>query len=57
MITDLEEDPGFHPLTVFADHGENGSGEPLAVVLRPGNAGSDTAADHIDAVRALPAAI
>ena len=35
---------GFHPLTVFADHGPDGSGEPLAVMLRPGNAGSNTAA-------------
>jgi hypothetical protein len=42
---------GFHPLTVFADHGPEGSGEPLAIVLRPGNAGSNTAADHIDATR------
>jgi hypothetical protein len=42
---------GFHPLTVFADHGPDGSGEPLAIMLRPGNAGSNTAADHIGAVR------
>ncbi|MEV6160308.1 IS1380 family transposase [Nonomuraea sp. NPDC052129] len=42
---------GFHPITVFADHGEGGSGEPLAIALRPGNAGSNTAADHIDATR------
>jgi Transposase DDE domain group 1 len=42
---------GFHPLTVFADHGSEGSGEPLAIVLRPGNAGSSTAADHIEAAR------
>ncbi|MFI6803341.1 IS1380 family transposase [Streptosporangium canum] len=42
---------GFHPLTVFADHGADGSGEPLAITLRPGNAGSNTAADHITAVR------
>jgi DDE family transposase len=42
---------GFHPLTVFADHGAEGSGEPLAIMLRPGNAGSNTAADHVDAVR------
>jgi hypothetical protein len=42
---------GFHPLTVFADHGAEGSGEPLAIMLRPGSAGSNTAADHIDAVR------
>jgi hypothetical protein len=38
---------GFHPLWAFADHGCDGSGEPLAVLLRPGNAGSNTAADHI----------
>jgi hypothetical protein len=42
---------GFHPLTVFADHGPDGSGEPLAIMLRPGNAGSNTAADHIQAVK------
>ena len=42
---------GFHPLGVFADHGPEGSGEPLAVLLRPGNAGSNTAADHIEATR------
>jgi hypothetical protein len=42
---------GFHPLTVFADHGAAGSGEPLAIVLRPGNAGSNTAADHIAVTR------
>jgi hypothetical protein len=39
---------GFHPLTAFADHGASGAGEPLAIMLRPGNAGSNTAADHID---------
>ncbi|MEU8193291.1 IS1380 family transposase [Microbispora amethystogenes] len=42
---------GFHPMTVFADHGAGGGGEPLAIVLRPGNAGSNTAADHITATR------
>jgi Transposase DDE domain group 1 len=42
---------GFHPLTVFADHGPDGTGEPLAIVLRPGNAGSSTAADHITATK------
>jgi hypothetical protein len=42
---------GFHPLTVFADHGPGGQGEPLAIMLRPGNAGSNTAADHIEATR------
>src|SRR5579859_1373515 len=43
---------GFHPMTAFADHGPDGSGEPLAIMLRPGNAGSNTAADHIEATRA-----
>ena len=42
---------GFHPMTVFADHGPAGGGEPLALLLRPGNAGSNTAADHITATR------
>jgi Transposase DDE domain group 1 len=42
---------GFHPLTAFADHGAAGSGEPLVILLRPGNAGSNTAADHIEAAR------
>ncbi len=35
----------------FADHGPAGTGEPLAVLLRPGNAGSNTAADHITVLR------
>jgi hypothetical protein len=35
---------GFHPLCTFADHGPAGTGEPLAMLLRPGNAGSNTAA-------------
>jgi hypothetical protein len=38
-------------LCAFVDHGPVGSGEPLAVMLRPGNAGSNTAADHIAVVR------
>jgi hypothetical protein len=42
---------GFHPLWVFVDHGDEGTGEPLAVLLRPGNAGSNTAADHIAVTR------
>ena len=33
---------GHHPMTAWADHGQGGNGEPLAVVLRPGNAGSNT---------------
>ena len=42
---------GFHPLAVFADHGAGAGGEALAIVLRPGNAGSNTAAEHIEAAR------
>ena len=42
---------GFHPLAAFADHGATENGEPLATVLRAGNAGSNTAADHIEASR------
>jgi len=38
---------GHHPLVAFVDHGAAGSGEPVAGLLRPGNAGSNTAADHI----------
>jgi hypothetical protein len=43
---------GFHPLWAFVDHGGEGTGEPLSVLLRPGNAGSNTAADHITVTRA-----
>lgn len=42
---------GRHLLTAFADHGAECSGEQLAVLLRAANAGSNTAADHIEAVR------
>ena len=49
---------GFHPLCAFVDHGATGTGEPLAILLRPGNAGSNTAADHkavlADALAQLP---
>jgi hypothetical protein len=43
---------GFHPLWAFCDHGAQGTGEPLAFVLRPGNAGSNTVVDHIAVLRA-----
>jgi len=43
---------GFHPLCAFVDHGAAGTGEPLQVMLRPGNAGSNTATDHITVVKA-----
>ncbi|WP_351237822.1 IS1380 family transposase, partial [Streptomyces sp. NPDC002133] len=42
---------GHHPLFAFVDHGAAGTGEPVAGLLRPGNAGSNTAADHITAAR------
>jgi Transposase DDE domain group 1 len=51
---------GFHPLCAFVDHGPTGTGEPLAIALRPGNAGSNTAADHkrvlAEALAQLPSA-
>jgi hypothetical protein len=42
---------GHHPLWSFVDHGSVGTGKPLSVLLRPGNAGSNTAADHITVIR------
>ncbi len=41
---------GFHPLCAFVDHGPAGTGEPVAVLLRAGNAGSNTAADHLQVI-------
>jgi len=38
---------GFHPLLCFLDRPDIAGGEALAGLLRPGNAGSNTAADHI----------
>jgi hypothetical protein len=40
---------GFHPLAAWLDRGD-GTGEPLAAVLRPGNAAANTAADQIEVV-------
>jgi len=49
---------GFHPLLAFLDRPEVAGGEGLAGLLRPGNAGSNTAADHVTvldlALEALP---
>ncbi len=42
---------GFHPLWAFVDHGPDGTGEPLAVLLRRGNAGSNTVADYVTVLR------
>jgi hypothetical protein len=51
---------GMHPLLAFLDRPEVSGGEALAGLLRPGNAGSNTAADHItvleQALAALPEA-
>lgn len=44
---------GHHPLTAWCDNTD----ESLAVMLRPGNAGSNTAADHIAAVDAAIAQV
>jgi hypothetical protein len=50
---------GFHPLLAYLDRPDVSGGEALAGILRPGKAGSNTAADHIDiltmALAALPA--
>ena len=50
---------GHHPIGAWVDHGPGGTGEPLAMMLRKGNAGSNTAVDHIEvtkaALRQLPA--
>ena len=52
---------GFHPLLAFLDRPDIAAGEGLAGLLRPGNAGSNTAADHISvldlAIAALPQAV
>lgn len=49
---------GFHPLLCFLDRPDVAGGEALAGLLRPGNAGSNTAADHVSvlvqALAALP---
>jgi hypothetical protein len=42
---------GFCPLAAFADHGAAGNGEPLAIMLRAGSAGSNTVADHVETTR------
>jgi hypothetical protein len=50
---------GFHPLLAYLDRPDISGGEGLAGVLRPGNAGSNTTADHVQilgmALAALPA--
>jgi hypothetical protein len=48
---DVQARVGFHPLWAFVDHGPEGTGEPLAFLLRRGNAGSNTVVDHIAVLR------
>jgi hypothetical protein len=48
---------GHHPLLAFLDRPEVSGGEALAGLLRPGNAGSNTAADHITVLEAALAAL
>lgn len=49
---------GFHPLLCYLDRPDVAAAEALAGLLRPGNAGSNTAADHVAvldlALTALP---
>ena len=43
---------GYHPLTAWIDHGTGqGGGECAVIMLRPGNAGSNTATDHVEIIR------
>lgn len=50
---------GFHPVLAYLDRPDVSGGEALAGLLRPGNAGSNTAGDHVTvldmALAALPA--
>jgi hypothetical protein len=52
---------GFHPLLGYVDHGgmdhHGGGGEPVAELLRPGRAGSNTAADHVQVLDAALAQV
>ena len=43
---------GFHPIGAWVDHGTGGTGEPVAMTLRQGNAGANTAVDHIEITEA-----
>ncbi len=38
---------GFHPMCAFLDHGAHGTGETLAVDLRPGRASAWNSGDHV----------
>ncbi|MGP5184983.1 transposase [Corynebacterium variabile] len=42
---------GFHPLCAFVDHGPGLGGEPLSLLMRPGNKTANNADDHITVIR------
>jgi hypothetical protein len=42
---------GFSPMCAFVDHGEHGTGEVLAIDLRPGKASPWNSTDHIDILK------
>lgn len=48
---------GFHPLLCFLDRPDIAGGEALAGLLRAGNAGSNTAADHLTVLKMALAAL
>lgn len=48
---------GFHSLLAFLDRAEIAGGEALAGLLRAGNAGSNTAADHVQVLEMALAAL
>ena len=48
---------GYHPLLAFLDRPDVAGGEALAGLLRAGNAGSNTAADHIEVLEMALAAL
>jgi hypothetical protein len=48
---------GHHPLLAFLDRPEVSGGEALAGLLRAGNAGSNTAADHVTVLKQALAAL
>ena len=43
---------GFAPMCTFVDHGQHGTGEPLAIDLRPGKASPWNSADHLATLEA-----
>ena len=48
----FRRDFDFHAQWASLDNGYDGTGEPLALPLRKGGAGSNTAADHLTVLKA-----